>query len=76
MGSPGDIWLCFLLIVLISFLFFLRIKFAKASKAAETAVLITFAIVFFSLLHLLLKGHAASSDTGVGAAMQVSAARR
>ena len=63
MGSAGEAWLTALLLALFGLLFFLRVKFPKASKGSETAVLLGFTVVFFSICNFLLAPSKPSTGT-------------
>ena len=54
MNSSDEVWLSALIVVLFGLLFFLRVKFPKASRPAETAVLLAFTVGFFTLCSLFL----------------------
>lgn len=53
MTSVDDVWLCLLLVALFGGLFFLRVRFPRASKASELAVLVSATVIFFSLCSFL-----------------------
>ena len=53
MSSADDVWLCLLLVALFGVLFFLRVRFPKASRGCETAVLVSATVLFLSLCGLL-----------------------
>jgi hypothetical protein len=54
MGSTDEAWLSGLLLVLFGLAFVLRIKFPNPSRAAETTVLISLTVLFFSFCSLFL----------------------
>jgi len=62
MNPAGDVWLCLLLVALFGALFFLRVRFQSASRNAETAVLVSAAILFFSICSFFLSPHRTSAQ--------------
>jgi len=58
MNSADDVWLRLLLVALFGTLLFLRIKFPKASRRAETTVLLFATILFFSICNFFSSPHA------------------
>jgi hypothetical protein len=64
MSSVDDVWLCLLLVALFGLVFFLRVRFPGASKASETAVLVSATVIFFSLCSFLLKPQPAAPSHG------------
>jgi hypothetical protein len=63
MASTDDIWICLLLVALFGLLFFLRIRFPKASRGPELAVLVSATVIFFSLCSFL-KTHNTAATRG------------
>lgn len=61
MSSADDVWLCLLLVTLFGLLLFLRVRFPRASKGAETLVLVSATVVFFSLCGIFLKPSTATA---------------
>ena len=54
MSPTDEAWLSLLLIALFGTLLFLRLRFPKASRGSETAVLIAATILFFSICNFFL----------------------
>jgi hypothetical protein len=54
MSSADEIWFSFLIVVLFTFLLFLRVKFSRASYTAETLVLAATTLLFFALCSCFL----------------------
>jgi len=65
MSSALDVWLCLLLAALPGALFVLRIRFPHASKRSEALVLVSAAVLFFSICNLYLKPHRAAPAVAV-----------
>jgi hypothetical protein len=76
MGSADDVWLCLLLVALFGLLLFLRIRFPRASKGTETAILVSATVVFFSVCSFLLKPRLAADSHNVPIAQAGNAVRR
>jgi hypothetical protein len=55
MNSPGDVWLCLLLLAMAGGLLVLRLHFPNASKRSETLVLVSTAVLYFSICNSYLR---------------------
>jgi hypothetical protein len=55
MGSQNDPWLAFFLLLVVTGILFLRVRFPEASRRSETAVLIVATVLFFGICRFLVR---------------------